>query len=242
MHFTGDGNLNNYKNCLLIIILLLLHPLTANAQGNISFNLYPWLDDVNTDSDFTVTTFIPLPHRFSYFSFVNIGGVLHSGSPKFIITEQNIRWNISEKYPVDFVAQDTIRNGHDNDTIHLGLRWRLNNTSQLREFFNKISLAYSFHVFPIRFDQRDLGGWQVSHVYTMTFPYISDRLYFSGFFDHNIGEGSASTGRRDNIVSENQFGVRLYKQFYAVLEYRFNEYRRNNKNNLGAGIELKTSW
>ena len=118
----------------------------------------------------------------------------------------------------------------------------MNNTSQLRNFFNKISLVYSLQLFPVRFDQRDLGGWQISHVYTLTFPYISDRLYFSGFFDHNIGEGSADTGRRDNIVSENQFGVRIYKQFYAVLEYRFNEYRRNNKNNLGAGIELKTSW
>jgi hypothetical protein len=226
----------------VIFVLLLIQPLRANADINMAFNLYPWLSDVNNDSDFTVSTFIPLPSRFSYFSFINIRGVLHSGSPSFIITEQNIRWNVSEKYPIDLVAQDVIRNGHDNDTIHLGVRWRLNNTNQLREFFNKISLVYSLQVFPVRFDQRDLGGWQLSHVYTMTFPYISDRLYFSGFFDHNIGEGSAITGRRQNIVTENQFGVRLYKQFYAVLEYRFNEYRRNSKNNVGAGIELKTTW
>jgi hypothetical protein len=219
---------------------------TAAAQQRgpiqISLNVYPWLSDVNTDSDLTINTTIPLPGRFSYFSFINFGGLLHVGDARFIITEQNINWQIAGQLPFDLVAQDTIRYGHDNDTIHLGVRWRLHNTGSLRPLFQALHFNYSFLVLPVRSDQRDLGGWQLSHVYQMTFPGISERLYFSGFFDHNINERSAGGGRRDNIVSENQFGVRLFDNVYAVVEYRINEYRRQDKANFGAGVELKTSW
>jgi hypothetical protein len=232
----------NYRYLFIALFISLIFTSKIYAQAAININVYPQLDDVSTDSDLTINAFVLLPARFSYFSFVNFGGLLHSGSVKFQITEQNLRWKITDKLPLDLVIQDTIRNGHDNDTIHLGARWRLNDTDALKSFFNTIHVNYSVHVFPKRFDQREVGGWQISHAYAITFPYISDRLYFSGFLDHNINEQSITGGKRDNIVSENQFGVRLFKKVYGVVEYRINQYRRSDNTNIGIGVEVKTNW
>ena len=238
---------SNITRLLVIVSLCLLLPLTTHAQekrrpAQIAFNLYPYLSDVKTDADFTINMLVPLPARFSYFSFANFGDTLSSGDPDFLLTEQNLIWNVSEKLPLDLVAQDIIRRGHDNDTIHLGVRWRLNSTPMLAGFLKAINLNYSVQIFPTRIDQRDVGGWQISHAYQMTFPYISDRLYLGGFLDHNIDETSRPGFTRDNVVSETQFGVRLYRQLYAVVEYRINDYRRSDNTNVGAGLEIKTSW
>ncbi len=231
---------------LPVVLVCLLLPFSSYAQerrpAQIAFNFYPYLSDVKTDSDFTINILAPLPARFSYSSFINMSDVLSAGDPNFLLTEQNLIWQVSARLPVDLVAQDIIRKGHDNDTIHLGIRWRLNNTPALASFFRAINLNYAVQIFPTRIDQRDVGGWQISHNYQMTFPYISDRLYLAGFLDHNIDETSRPGITRDNVVSETQFGVRLYRQLYAVAEYRINDYRRSDNTNVGAGFEIKTSW
>lgn len=229
-----------------LILVCLLLPLNAYAQqrrpAQIAFNFYPYLSDVKTDSDFTINMLVPLPSRLSYFSFINFSDALSEGNADFMLTEQNLIWNVSEKLPVDLVAQDIIRRGRNNDTIHLGIRWRLNNTPALASFFRAINLNYALQIFPTRIDQRDVGGWQISHAYQMTFPYISDRLYLGGFLDHNIDETTRPGLTRDYVISETQFGIRLYRQLYAVVEYRINDYRRSDNTNLGAGFEIKTSW
>ena len=127
-------------------------------------------------------------------------------------------------------------------TIHLGVRWRLNATPWLDKMLKAINLTWAVQFFPTRIDQRDVGGWQISHAYQMSFPYISDRLYLSGFFDHNIDESARPGSTLNNVVSETQLGVRLYRQLYAVVEYRINDYRRADNTNFGAGFEIKTSW
>ena len=229
-----------------LILMCLLLPLNSYAQqrrpAQIAFNFYPYLSDVKTDSDFTINMLVPLPSRLSYFSFINFSDVLSEGDADFMLTEQNLIWNVSEKLPVDLVAQDIIRRGRNNDTIHLGIRWRLNNTPALASFFRAINLNYAVQIFPTRIDQRDVGGWQISHAYQMTFPYISDRLYLGGFLDHNIDETTRPGLTRDYVISETQFGIRLYRQLYAVAEYRINDYRRSDNTNFGAGFEIKTSW
>ena len=183
-----------------------------------------------------------MPARFSYFGFANFADTVSNGNADFLLTEQNILWQVSEKLPFDLVVQDIIRRGHDNDTIHFGVRWRLSNTPALTAFFKAVNLTYAVQLFPARIDQRDVGGWQISHAYQMTFPYISDRLYLSGFIDHNIDETSRPGLSGDKVISETQFGIRLYKRLYAVAEYRINDYRRADNTNLGAGFEIKTSW
>ena len=244
---------NNYYSCdsiklqkriFLVILLLSSFDLCAAERrpAILSFNFYPYLTDVKTDSEFTLNTFVPLPGRLSYFSFLNFGSVFSSGPVNFLITEQNLRWRISEEYPFELVVQDTIRYGADNDTVHLGVRWRLNDTEFLKSFLDAVHLNYSVHFFPIRFDQRDPGGWQMSHSYEVRFPYISDRLYFSGFLDHNIDEESQPGVRKSTIISESQLGFRLFRKVYAVAEFRRNEYRISAKNNIGIGIEIKSSW
>jgi len=240
--------MNSRKSGLLLLVVLLCQLLSNNAAAQqrrpaqFSFNFYPYLSDVKSDSDFTVSALVPLPGRFSYFSFINFNETISNGDSNFMLTEQNLNWQVSEKLPLDLVAQDIIRKGHDNDTIHLGIRWRLNSTPLLAAFFKAINLSYAIQIFPLRIDERDVGGMQISHAYQMTFPYISERLYLGGFIDHNINESARPGQTRDNIVSETQFGVRLYKQLYAVAEYRINDYRRSDNTNLGAGLEIKTSW
>ncbi len=134
-----------------------------------------------------------------------------------------------------------IRKGHDNDTLHLGLRWRLNDTPGIGNWLDSLHLEFSTHVFPLREDQRDLGGWQLSHTYTIRLPYLSKRIYFSGFFDHNLDEKRPGGGHRNVIISENQLGFRLFSNIYAVAEYRVNQYRSSDSSNVGFGLELKTS-
>ncbi|MGY8814594.1 MAG: hypothetical protein ACKVHQ_07725, partial [Gammaproteobacteria bacterium] len=208
----------NFRYLPITILFFILFTPKLHADAAIAFNFYPHLGDVNSDSDMTINAAAQLPARFSYFSFANFGGLFHAGSLRFQITEQNLRWKISDQSTIDLVIQDTIRKGSDNDTIHVGARWRMSGTDVMKNFFNALHLNYSVHLFPKRFDQRDVGGWQISHAYQITFPYISDRLYFSGFLDYNINELSSTGGKRDNIVSENQFGVRLFKKLYAVAE------------------------
>lgn len=228
--------------CLLV--LWLFPALLPAADNNvfINFNFYPYLADVKSDSAFTLNTAVLLPQRFSYFSFANFGGLFESGPVRFLVSEQNLRWRPADRFPVDLVVQDTIRRGGGNDTVQAGVRWRLNDTAVLKRFFNAIHLRYSVHFFVQRWDQRDRGGWQVSHTYTLRFPYLSDRLYLGGFIDHNISERGPPGFPANPVISENQLGFRLYRRLYAVAEYRINQYRRSDVNNLGVGFEIKTAW
>lgn len=228
-----------------LAVLLIVSAPSLGAERppvRIAFNFYPHLTDVDSDSDFTVNTFAPLPLRFSYFSFVNFGGVFAAESPNFLITEQNVRWRIHADYPFELVVQDVIRKGHDNDTLHGGIRWRLNGTPMFARWLDAAHVDFSAHVFPLRADQRDLGGWQLSYAYTVRFPYLSDRLYFGGFFDHNLDERGPGGDRRNVVVSENQFGFRVFRNVYAVAEYRVNQYRASDSSNVGIGFEIKTTW
>ena len=232
------------QHALVVVLLLSSFDICADERrpAILSFNFYPHLTDVKTDSEFTLTTFAPLPGNFSYFSFMNIGGAFSSGPLRYLISEQNLRWQISENYPVELVLQDIIRNGADNDTVHVGVRLRLDETDSFRSFFDAAHMTYSVQFFPVRFDQRNVSGWQMSHAYEIRFPYISDRLYLGGFLDHNIDEKLRPGVRTDTIISETQLGFRLFRKVYAVVEYRINEYRLSDNSNIGIGIEIKSSW
>ena len=229
---------------LVVVLLLWSFDICADERrpAILSFNFYPYLTDVKTDSEFTLRTIAPLPRRFSYFSFMNIGGAFSSGPLRYLISKQNLRWQISEKRPVELVLQDIIRNGADNDTVHFGVRLRLDETGSFKSFFDAAHMTYSVEFFPVRFDQRNVGGWQISHAYEIRFPYISDRLYLGGFLDHNIDEKLRPGVRTDTIISETQLGFRLFGKVYAVVEYRINEYRLSDNSNIGIGIEIKSSW
>ncbi|MDG2166794.1 MAG: hypothetical protein P8L44_02565 [Opitutales bacterium] len=215
------------------------------TSGFVDLNYYPVLSDVDQDTFLTVNALVNLPARLQYFSFTNLAGN-DSRNPfssnNQYYTEQNLRWKISPDSPLDLTAQWNLRSGSENDRLRLGFRWRLNNTSQLQDFFESIHLAYSINFHAIQFDHESPYVWQMEHVARMTLPYWTDRLYLSGFIDHTINGEVPDGAPSAPIVLEAQAGYRLFSQLYAVAEYRINEYRRNDEDNLAIGLQYRFSW
>jgi hypothetical protein len=230
---------------LISILLLVLCVLTNNISAQAfdrfynSFNIYPKFTDVQTDYDVAIDTLIVVNNNFSYFGYVNLRGVSNSNKFDLNNSEQSFRWTPYATFPVDLVFQHVLRNGPGNDNNHLGVRWRVSQTNYFQELFNNINLNYSMQLFPAKIlDSANRGGWQISHAFSMSFPYISDRLYLNGFMDQNFNENIGGT-KRNTIVTETQLGFRIFKQLYAVTEFRINEYRVGRKENMAIGIELK---
>ncbi len=233
------------KHLILAIALCLsfLKGTDAHAQGIERFynsvNLYPKFTDVQTDYDMAIDTLIVVNKRFSYFGYVNLRGVSNSNKFDFNNSEQTFRWAAFNEYPVDLVYQHVLRKGPNNDNNHLGLRWRVSQTSSLQELFKALNFTYSVQLFPAKImDTGNRGGWQISHAFSMNFPYISDRLYLAGFMDQNFNENIGGT-RRNTIVTETQLGFRIFKQFFAITEFRTNQYRVGREGNIAIGLEWK---
>lgn len=211
----------------------------------LGFNLYPHLTDVDTDSVFTLNIAAKLAHDFSYFGFINLYSQQGSGSlgdTDAYYSEQNVRWKLSQDSPLDLTLQMNLRTGEDNDRHRLGIRWRLSQTSFLQDFFKKIHLSYSINWHAYQFDHEDPYIWQLEHSFMMTFPYISDRLYLSGFADHIFNQDLPPGIPANPIVGEAQLGFRLAGNLFLISEYRLNQYRRADVNNLAIGIEYKLAW
>jgi hypothetical protein len=214
-------------------------------SGFLDFNVYPELTDVDTDSVFTLNTAAKLPNRFSYFSLLNLYNQSSDNTLKettSYYTEQNLRWQISDDSPLDLTLQMNFRTGSDNDRHRLGFRWRLNNTSYLESAFKAMNLKYSLNFHVVQFDKEDADVWQIEHVFMMKFPYISERLYLSGFADHTFNQDLSEQLPSSPIVGEVQMGFRLYENLFFVSEYRLNQYRRSDVNNLAIGLQYKMIW
>ncbi|OUS12249.1 hypothetical protein A9Q89_06615 [Gammaproteobacteria bacterium 53_120_T64] len=213
--------------------------------GFVDINIYPYLSDVKTDNLVTVNIAAKLGGRFSYFSLNNMASA--EGRKSFsdlnrYYSEQNIRWQISTHSPLDLTLQMNFRSGANNDRHRLGLRWRLNDSPGLKAAFEKIHLSYSINLHAIQFDHESPHVWQMEHVFRLLFPYLSPRLYLAGFIDHTFNQNLPASMPTNPVVGEAQLGYRVFDNFYVVSEYRVNEYRRSDVNNLSAGIEYKVSW
>ena len=203
------------------------------------------MSDVDNDNTMTINIAAKLRDRFSYFSLTNIGNQNEASElldQDAFYTEQNIRWQVTDTSPLDLTIQLNFRSGEYNDRHRLGVRWRLHNTIALRDFFQAIHLIYAINLHAIQFDHEDADVWQIEHAFKLTFPYISDRLYLGGFIDHTFNEDLASEVPSNPIVSEIQLGYRLIENVYAVSEFRINEYRRSDVNNMAVGIEYTIKW
>jgi hypothetical protein len=209
-------------------------------EASLNFNFYPYLSKAKDDTDFTLSTNVTLPAGLSYFSFVNVGGVFHGASKQFLVSEQNLRWRLSPRIPLDATVQALIVRGEGTDNWQVGPRWRLNDTPLVRAFFEAIHASYNVSLF-MRFDSAEGSVRQISHVYQLQFPYLSDRLYLSGFFDHNLHRGDPG-GRQQAVITETQLGVRLFGNLYGIAEYRRNDYRASNTDNLAVGLEFRGKW
>lgn len=127
---------------------------TKNSKGGfLDFNLYPYLSNVDNDNVFTLNIASKLDNRISYFSLLNLSN--QSNKAEFddtltYYTEQNVRWQIAENSPLDLTLQFNFRSGEHNDRHRLGIRWRLNNTNALQEFFKALNLSYAINLFNYR--------------------------------------------------------------------------------------------
>ncbi len=216
-----------------------------SSSGFLDFNVYPYLSDVSNDNTLTINAFAKLDNRFSYFSLTNFGNQANETELSELdtyYTEQNIRWMIAEGSPFDLTAQFNFRTGERNDRHRLGVRWRFHDSSSLEQFFKAINMKYSINLHAIQFDREDGYIWQMEHVFNMRFPFISEKLYLSGFIDHTFNQRLPSGYPSNPIVGEFQLGYRVVDQFYLITEYRINEYRRSDVNNLAAGFEYKIIW
>lgn len=237
--------------CLQVLVLT-LSLLTSHVarcdvvnskKGFIDFNVYPYLSDVDSDNVITMNVGASLPARLSYFSLINFGNANDESELEdttTYYTEQNVRWKITEASPLDLTLQMNFRTGPNNDRHRLGVRWRLNDTYSFKDLFSAINLKYSINFHAVQFD--DANVWQLEHVYRLTFPYFSSRMYLSGFVDHTFNETLPDTVPTNPIVSETQLGFRLVENLYLISEYRINQYRRGDVKNLAVGAEYKIIW
>lgn len=233
---------------LLTTIAIGLLAVSAQAENNgpprlrIDASLYPYQNRVKNDVDFTTTINATLPKRFSYFSYINIKGVVRDGSTDFARSEQNLRYSISDKLPFDLSVQGVFAGGNGDDFHQFGLSWRIHNTPGWQEFFDRINLIYRLTFQLRRFNSNDNDAWQTEHFFRMTFPKISSRLYLSGFVDQTYNEDLPDAFPSSPIVAEIQLGTRLFDRFYAIGEYRINQKRLGDEHNVAVGVEYKFRW
>jgi hypothetical protein len=209
--------------------------------GFVDFNVYPYQTKVNHDTTFTINAFLNLSNRFSYFSLTNFSN--RSDSSKLsnldtFFTEQNLRWQISYTSPFELTIQSNLK-GSKNNRHRLGVRWSLNKSVFIAPLLNSINLKYFLNWHAIQFVHQENNIWQLEHAFSITFPYISDRLYLRGFADHIFNENLPATIHNNPVVAEAQLGYKLLSNTFAVVEYRVNQYRRSNVNNIAVGLEYK---
>ena len=233
--------------CVIFGFCTAMNPAIASEQAArsklaIDINVYPYLDEVQEDTDLTLVFNAPLPGRFSYFSYVNARGLFTGSDFTFTRSEQNLRWAISEKLPIDLAVQAILVEGNGFDVWQLGISWRANDTLALKTFFERLNLKYRLTLHVKRYSSASDDGWQMEHFFLMKFPGISDRLYLSGFLDQTFGLDLPDTLPSKPIVTEIQLGARLFNRFYVVAEYRRNEFRVSRENNLAVGVEYKFRW
>ena len=237
------------KISLCLFLVLVSFQVTAavknSSGGFIDINVYPYLSDVDSDNTITFNIGAKLKNRFSYFGLTNFGNSKGEGELADIdtfYTEQNLRWQISETSPFDLTLQMNFRSGDDNDRHRLGVRWRINDTNLFNPAFKAINLSWSINFHLKQFDSVPEDVWQMEHVFRMTFPFLTKRLYLSGFIDHTFNENLSANMPKNPIVGEVQLGYRVIENLFMVAEYRVNEYRRSDVNNIALGLEYLIKW
>ena len=221
------------------------------SKNNFFRNIHGFVDvngyyDTRSLDVLTVNTLINFPCRIQYFSFINTFG--NSGTATMVslnryFTEQNLRY-ISQTTPVDIGGQWVFGNNGFKDLMRFGSRWRVADTPRLGKYLKKLHLIYEPSFFPLQIDQSRGYDAQIEHFYRIqVFPKLfGDRVYISGFVDHNFLFGSDNRNDHNVIVTENQIGVRIVKQLYIVAEHRFYEFLKSKRQGLGIGLEYSLGF
>ncbi len=202
------------------------------------------MTNVDSDSVFTLNAASKLPYGFSYASLLNLGN--QAGKKPFqdtdsYYTEQNLRWSLPAKLPLDLTLQYNMRAGKDNDRLRFGFRVRFEAVPYIERVFKAINLSYSITFHLLQIDHEKGFVWQMEHIGRIDTPYLDRRLYVAGFADHTFNQGLAGIPNNP-LILEVQGGLRLIEEFYAIAEYRVNQYRVGHESNLGLGAEYVIKW
>ena len=204
-------------------------------------SVYPYLDRVERDTDFTMTINANLPNNFYYSSFTNLTGTLTSNDIALDRSEQNVRWRLNEVWPVYLSFQAVFVGGSDNNYQQLGIGWQVHETPALKAVFRRMNLIYTQTFQLKQFNSFHNSAWEFENFFLLRFPHLSQRLYLSGFVDIAFDMDLPDQFPDNPIVAEVQAGMRIWRDFYLVTEYRLNEFRMGSEHNLAIGIEYQYS-
>ncbi len=198
--------------------------------------------DIRSFDIITNNTLIDLPHGFQYYSFTNLLGPFNSADNfklNTYYTEQNFRLRLYKNIPVQLNVQWNSAS-HITDKLRFGPRILVDELPWIGKLCKKLNLIYAIAPFPLQIDHSNGYDAQIEQFYKMKVlpKYFKDRVYISGFADINFLYGSDNPTHHNTSVTETQLGIRLYKQAYAVIEYRYNGFLPSKKRNgLGLGLE-----
>ncbi|MCV9386525.1 hypothetical protein [Reichenbachiella ulvae] len=227
-------NTNAIKRLFLIIAFCYALPvLGQEKESNHGFfdpNLYY---DTRGHSELTINALVNFTGPFQYFGFVNYTGTEQDADVGTFFSEQTLRWRFHKNLPFDLAFQAALRNGPANDSYRLGLRWSANDTRGVGEFLKNLHFNYAVTVYALQAGYGDQEVWmaQIEHAYR--FSFWQNRVYLSGFADQNLNHDPDDPFL---WVTEHQLGVAMLKNFYAVAEFRINEYLPETTG-VGLGLE-----
>lgn len=203
-----------------------------DITGFVDFNMYYDSREFNV---MTINILGRLPNRFQYFSLTNYLGADESLDLANFYSEQNIRWQITKKSPLDLTLQYVMRQGSSNDDFRIGMRWRLSDTPKFQGFFKKLNMSYSVNpmVFQLRAHSETKYMTQIEHVYRIRIH--KDRIYLGGFADQNFIYNNGKVAFK--WVTEHQLGARIIDQLYVVAEFKINDFLASDNTGLGLGLE-----
>jgi len=224
----------------LLSLLLLLVSASRADNGFIDLNVYPYTEE-KADTAVTVNVLANLPARFQYYSLNSFGRVASLQEYErldTVVSEQNLRWQLPGEHwdLFQLTAQALLRDESDNDVLRFGIRWRAHDTPVITRFFDLLNLGYWLNVHAIQLDETDGRQWQISHFFRFQiFPEtFGGRVYLKGWTDHNLDH---ENGTDHTWVEEAQLGIRIYDEFYAIAEQRYNGFRKGNEASVALGVE-----
>jgi len=181
------------------------------------------------------------------FSLDGVSVISPKASDKFSLyakdfyTEQNLTWAPPGTKPIAWNIQWNLRSPDNNDRLRLAPQWLVHQTPVLDRILGALNLTYKINFHVVQWDDETHGDyvWQMEHVYRVNvFPgWFDNRVYMSGFVDHTFGGPNNPA-----VVTEHQIGLRVIDNWYAIAEYRRNEYRKGNEDSLGLGVEYKINY
>lgn len=183
-----------------------------------------------------------LPSDFEYFGFANFETLDTKTDFNDYYSEHNLRKRISNTSS-DIFYQAVVWPGDFNDKHRIGVRLRLTDTKALKPLFRGIRGFISINPMLVEYGFRSKPNYlpQIEYAYyfQLLTNKLSDRLYLTGFMDQNLVSDNASIS--SVLVTEHQLGFRFYDQFYAVVEFRLNEYL-SQPLGIAYGLEYKITF